>query len=107
MKTLSGGSLVNGRFEGAVDGPANISIILDESPSGGGPRRHWHPYDETWVIEAGNLLFEVGDRLVKAGPGDIVVAPPRVPHRFTNQGPEPARVICIHASPTIIGEFLE
>jgi len=25
----------------------------------------------------------------------------------TNQGPEPARVICIHASPTIIGEFLE
>jgi mannose-6-phosphate isomerase-like protein (cupin superfamily) len=59
------------------------------------------------VIEAGNLLFQVGGRLGHAGPGDVVLAPPHVPHKFTNQGPGRARVICIHASPTIVGEFLD
>ena len=33
--------------------------------------------------------------------------PPGVPHRFTNQGPGNARLICIHASPTIATEFME
>jgi mannose-6-phosphate isomerase-like protein (cupin superfamily) len=59
------------------------------------------------VIQEGNLLFQVGDQLGVGRRGDIVIAPPGVPHKFTNQGPGQARVICIHASPTIIGEFLE
>lgn len=107
MKIIRAGSLAHGRFEGASDGPASISMILDESGPGDGPRLHRHPYDETWVIEKGNLLFQVGDELGEAGPGDIVLAPPRVAHKFTNQGPGRARLICIHARPTIIGEFLE
>ena len=107
MKIISAGSLARGRFEGATDGPASISMILDESKPGGGPRLHRHPYDETWVIQQGELRFQVGEKLGQAGPGDIVLAPPHVPHKFTNQGPGPARVICIHASPTIVGEFLE
>jgi mannose-6-phosphate isomerase-like protein (cupin superfamily) len=52
------------------------------------------------------LLLRVGDRLAHARAGDIVVAP-NVPHKFTNQGPERARLICIHARPTIVSEFLE
>jgi mannose-6-phosphate isomerase-like protein (cupin superfamily) len=107
MKILSAGSLNHGRFEGASDGPASISMILDESEPGVGPRLHRHPYDETWVIQEGNLLFRVGDELGEAGPGDLVLAPPHVPHKFTNRGPGHARVICIHASPTIVGEYLE
>jgi mannose-6-phosphate isomerase-like protein (cupin superfamily) len=107
MKVVSSASLVRGRYEGASDGPASISMILDESEPGAGPRLRRHPYDETWVIQEGNLLFCVGDRQGEAGPGDIVLAPPHVPHKFTNQGPERSRVICIHASPTIIGECLE
>jgi mannose-6-phosphate isomerase-like protein (cupin superfamily) len=107
MKIISNGSLERGRFEGASDGPASISMILDESEPGGGPRLHRHPYDETWVIQDGHLLFQVGDRKGEAGPGDIVIAAPHVPHKFTNQGPERSRVICIHASPSIVGEFLE
>lgn len=107
MKIISAGSLDHGRFEDASDGPASISMILDESGPGTGPRLHRHPYDETWVIEKGNLLFQVGDKLGEAGAGDIIVAPPCVPHKFTNRGPGRTRVVCIHASPTIIGEFLE
>jgi mannose-6-phosphate isomerase-like protein (cupin superfamily) len=107
MKIISAGSLDDGRFEGASDGPAGISIILDDTEPGRGPRLHRHPYDETWVIQDGNLLFQVGDSIRQAGPGDIVVAPPDVPHRFSNQGPGRARAICIHANPTIVTEFLE
>jgi mannose-6-phosphate isomerase-like protein (cupin superfamily) len=107
MKVINSAALMNGRFEGASDGPATVSMILSEPEPGDGPRLHRHPYDETWVIERGNLLFQVGDTLAKARRGDIVVAPPDVPHKFTNQGPERARLICIHASPTIRGEFLE
>jgi mannose-6-phosphate isomerase-like protein (cupin superfamily) len=107
MKIINTSSLDGGRFEGASDGPASISMILDVSEPGGGPRLHRHPYDETWVIEDGQLLFQVGDRQGEAGPGDIVLAPPNVPHKFTNRGPGRSRVICIHASPTIAGEFLE
>jgi mannose-6-phosphate isomerase-like protein (cupin superfamily) len=107
MKILSVASLPHGRFEGAGDGPASISMILAQSDPGGGPRRHRHPYDDTWAIEEGNVPFRVGDVLKEAGPGDIVLAPTRVPHKFTNQGPRRARLICIHASPTIVGEILE
>lgn len=107
MNVIDSTSLANGRFEGASDEPANISMILSEPEAGGGPRLHRHPYDETWVIERGNLLLQVGDRLAHARAGEIVVAPPDVPHKFTNQGPERARLICIHASPTIVSEFLE
>jgi mannose-6-phosphate isomerase-like protein (cupin superfamily) len=106
MKIVTAGSLPY-RFEGASDGPASISMILDETEPGGGPRLHRHPYDETWAIQEGNVLFQVGDELGEARPGDIVLAPPHVPHKFTNQGPGCARLICIHASPTIVGEYLE
>lgn len=36
MNVIDSTSLANGRFEGASDGPANISIILSEPEAGGG-----------------------------------------------------------------------
>jgi mannose-6-phosphate isomerase-like protein (cupin superfamily) len=107
VRIVNYGSLARGRFEGASDGPASVSVILDESDPGRGPRLHRHPYDETWVIQEGHVLFQVGEERGEAGPGDIVTAPPGSPHKFTNQGPGRSRLVCIHASPTIIGEFLE
>ena len=104
---ISSDTLADGRFEGAAYGPTTISMILDESRPGTGPRLHRHPYDETWVVLEGDLVFEVGDRQGRARAGDIVLAPPDVPHKFTNQGAQRARLICIHANPTIVGEFLE
>jgi mannose-6-phosphate isomerase-like protein (cupin superfamily) len=107
MKIINYASLPKGRFEGASDGPAGISIILDSSEPGGGPRLHSHPYDETWVVEKGEVVFQVGQRLARARAGDIVVAPPNVPHKFTNQGRGRSRLVCIHASPTIRTEWFE
>ena len=93
-------------LHGAEHG-ATISLILDRSQPGQGPRLHRHPYDETWVVQDGNITFQAGEERLRAGPGDVVIVPAGVPHKFTNDGPGPSRLVCIHASPTVIGEWLE
>ncbi len=86
---------------------ASISLILDQSEPGQGPRLHRHPYDETWVVHEGNLTFQLYDEKLQVGPGDIVVAPPGAAHKFTNNGPGRSRMTCIHASPVFKTEWLE
>jgi mannose-6-phosphate isomerase-like protein (cupin superfamily) len=96
------GSTVKGEDHGV-----SISLIIDESEPGQGPRLHRHAYDETWVIQEGNVTFQAGEERLHAGPGDIAMIPPGVPHKFTNDGPGRSRIVCIHASPRIVGEWLE
>ncbi|MGH2908380.1 MAG: cupin domain-containing protein [Solirubrobacteraceae bacterium] len=90
-----------------ADHGASISLILDQSEPGHGPRLHRHPYDETWVVQEGRLTFQSGDEQLAAGAGDIVIVPPGVPHKFANDGPGRVRLVCIHASPTFETEWLE
>ena len=90
-----------------ADHGASISLILDHSAPGHGPRLHRHPYDETWVVIEGTLSFQAGEEHFQAGPGDIVIVPPDAPHKFTNDGPGRSHMVCIHASPTKSTEWLE
>jgi quercetin dioxygenase-like cupin family protein len=106
MPVISASTLKSGNLNGADHG-ATISLILDHSEPGRGPRLHRHPYDETWIVREGNLTFQLGDECHHAGPGDIIIAPPGVPHKFTNDGPARANLVCIHASPTMSTEWLE
>jgi quercetin dioxygenase-like cupin family protein len=103
---INASTLTTGNLKGADHG-ATISLILDHSDPGQGPRLHRHPYDETWVVQEGNLTFQLGGECSKAGPGDIVIVPPGVPHKFTNDGPGPSALVCIHANPTMVTEWLE
>jgi mannose-6-phosphate isomerase-like protein (cupin superfamily) len=106
MPLIHAGELEKGNFKGADHG-ATISLILDHSQPGEGPRLHRHPYDETWFVQEGSLTFQLGDERVEVGPGDIVIAPPGVPHKFTNEGPGASNLVCIHAHPTMVTEWLE
>jgi mannose-6-phosphate isomerase-like protein (cupin superfamily) len=106
MPIIKAGQLPNGNLKGADYG-ATISLILDHSEPGQGPRLHRHAYDETWVVIDGNLTFLSGEESFKAGPGDIVIVPPGVPHKFVNDGPGRLHLVCIHAHPTLITEWLE
>ena len=106
MPVIQASSLPNGNLEGAEHG-ATTSVILDHSEPGHGPRLHKHPYDETWVVNEGNISFQAGDNQFEAGPGDIVIVPPETPHKFINNGSSPARLVCIHASPTFVTDWLE
>jgi mannose-6-phosphate isomerase-like protein (cupin superfamily) len=106
MPVLKANALPAGNLKGIEHG-ATISLIIDRSEPGQGPRLHRHPYDETWVVIEGNLAFQAGDQQLDAGPGDIVVVPPHTPHKFINRGAKPANLICIHANPTFDTEWLE
>jgi mannose-6-phosphate isomerase-like protein (cupin superfamily) len=106
MPVINASELPTGNLKGAEHG-ATISVILDHSEPGHGPRLHQHPYDETWVVIDGDLTFQAGDEELQAGPGDIVIVPPDTLHKFTNNGPDPANLVCIHAHPTFVTERLE
>ena len=106
MPVITAATLTNGNLEGA-EHDATVSLILDDSEPGHGPRLHRHPYDETWVVLEGNLTFQLADERSAAGPGDVVIAPPGVPHKFTNDGPGQSKLVCIHANPTFVTEWLE
>jgi mannose-6-phosphate isomerase-like protein (cupin superfamily) len=106
MPIISAGNLDGGNLKG-VDHGATVSLILDHSEPGHGPRLHRHPYDETWVVQAGHLTFQLGEERFAVGPGDIVIAPPEVAHKFTNDGPGRSSMVCIHANPTMVTEWLE
>jgi mannose-6-phosphate isomerase-like protein (cupin superfamily) len=106
MTVINASTLPTGNLKGAEHG-ATISLILDRSQPGHGPRLHKHPYDETWVVLDGNLTFQAGEEQLSAGPGDIVIVAPEVPHKFTNNGPAAANLVCIHANPTIVTDWLE
>ncbi len=106
MPVIKRSDLPESHLKGAEHG-ATTSLILDESDPGHGPRLHRHPYDETWVVLEGQLTFRSGDEHLEAGPGDIVIVPPDAPHKFTNNGPGRSKLVCIHASPTFVTEWLE
>ena|SRR5690242_8312135 len=106
MPLIKSDTLPSGNLVGQDHG-ASISLILDDSEPGQGPRLHRHPYDETWVVIAGNLTFHAGTERLVAGPGDVVVVPSDTPHKFTNDGPGPSNLVCIHANPTFETEWLE
>jgi mannose-6-phosphate isomerase-like protein (cupin superfamily) len=106
MPIVHASELEDGTLKGADHG-AIVSLILDHSQPGHGPRLHRHPYDETWVVQEGHLTFTVDGESLHPGPGDIVIVPPGAAHKFTNDGPGRSSMVCIHASPTMITEWLE
>jgi mannose-6-phosphate isomerase-like protein (cupin superfamily) len=94
------------RFEGESYG-SGISFFLVNNDPGAGPDLHRHPYSETWIVRSGRARFTANGQDIEAGPGDILVVEPEVPHKFTNAGTERLEVVCIHASPRMIQEELE
>lgn len=94
------------RFVGADHG-ADVSIFWVDAPPGTGPDFHWHPYTETWFVLDGEAQIETKDERIVAKPGNIVTVPPDTTHRFHSSGAGNLHMICVHASPTIIQEFVD
>jgi mannose-6-phosphate isomerase-like protein (cupin superfamily) len=94
-------------FQGALHDAGDVSFIWVEAQPGEGPRLHRHPYVETFILLEGTATFTVGDETVVANPGDIVVGPANVPHRFVNTGTGILRQIDIHDAARFSTEWLE
>ncbi len=93
------------KFEGADHG-SEISFFFVDNEPGEGPGLHRHPYSETWMVVQGEATIRIGDEELIAREGDTAVVEPMVWHGFTNSGAGRLRIMCIHASPRIIQEFL-
>ncbi len=96
------------RFMNATEhGLATISLMLGEIQPGDGPRLHRHDYEEVFVVAEGHGSFVIGDETVEAGPGDVVLVPAGVPHRFSNAGDTLLRVTAVHGAGKVAIEWLE
>jgi quercetin dioxygenase-like cupin family protein len=94
------GNLI-GRFEGRDHG-SSVSFFIGTFPPGTGPGLHTHPYDETFIVEAGSATFTIGDEQVEIGEGRIAVVPAGTPHKFVSG--EGFRLISISPSDHMVQE---
>ena len=56
-----------------------------------------HEEDDAFYIVEGQMTFLFGDESASAPPGTFVLVPPGVEHAFRNDGPDPVRMLNIHA----------
>jgi quercetin dioxygenase-like cupin family protein len=97
------GNLV-GRFEGREHG-SSVSFFIGTFEAGTGPGLHTHPYDETFIVEAGSAAFTVADETFELGAGQIAVVPANTPHKFVSG--DGFRLISIAPSDHMVQEDLE
>src|SRR5262245_53619885 len=84
-----------------------ITVLFVDAGPGGGPALHRHPYDEIFIVQAGQATFSIDGEQHEASAGDILIARARQAHAFVNSGGGPLRQVDIHMSPTFSTEWLE
>ena len=98
----------SGRVEGKdLGGTACTILFVSIDAPGKGASLHWHPYDEVFIVREGRALYQIGEETTEAGPGDILLGPARVPHRFTTLPGGRFESVDIHLSPEWIQHDLE
>jgi quercetin dioxygenase-like cupin family protein len=93
------------RFEGHTTG-SSVSVFLSHHKPGTGPGLHTHPYEETFFVFEGDVLFTVDGEEIEARDGDIVVVPANTPHKFLSRG-ERLRQFSVHPVPRMEQENLQ
>ena len=99
------GSETADRFDGHPHG-SSVSVFLSHNTPGTGAPLHKHPYEETFFVIEGDVLFTVDGKEIEAGDGDIIVVPANTPHKFVSRG-EKHHQFSIHPVPEMEQEWLE
>jgi quercetin dioxygenase-like cupin family protein len=92
-------------FSGHEHG-AGVSFFLSHNKPGTGPGLHRHPYEEIFIVQAGEVRFTVGEETLDATAGDILIVPPNTPHKFECRS-EGHRQVSIHPVAEMQTEWLE
>ncbi len=87
-------------FEGHFFGLNHLTVILGDTLPGQGAPLHRHDYEELIIVHSGRGTYTVGDETAEGGPGDLIVIPSGVPHRFRNDGPDTLSHTAVHATGT-------
>ncbi len=70
-------------------GSDHVTLALHRLMPGHEPRPHEHPNEQVMYILAGVLDVHVDDRIVRLGPGGLLLIPPNVRHYGVVVGDEP------------------
>lgn len=72
-----------------------FGLVEHDLPAGqlGSPVHTHEREDEYSYVLSGTLTAQVGDDVIEADPGDLVVKPRGIPHAFWNAGSEPVRFL--------------
>lgn len=91
---ITGEVLVFHRTSEETDGES-VLVETIVRPDGFVAAAHVHPYQtERFEVLEGVLGLRVGEKEIVAGPGDVAVVAPGMPHRFWNAGRDEARFLC-------------
>ena len=91
-------TLWKGVVEGHTLGTDVTLLFFATEEVGAGPKWHYHPYDEIFIIRTGRALCTIGDRTIEAQAGDILLGPANIPHKYHNLGPGLLESTDIHLS---------
>jgi quercetin dioxygenase-like cupin family protein len=91
---LLSGSQTGGRFS-LID-----MLVLP----GGGPGLHRHDFEETFIVQEGEIEATFRGKTTRIKAGETAHIPANAPHRFQNTSSQPARLLCI-CSPAGQEEF--
>jgi mannose-6-phosphate isomerase-like protein (cupin superfamily) len=92
----------------AADNAGAYTLCEALEPAGSGAGLHRHPsYDETHIICEGHYDCQLGEQMIKLGPGDMMFVPRGTPHSIMSIGPESGRELIISSPGGIFDAFIE
>jgi quercetin dioxygenase-like cupin family protein len=73
-------------------------------PPGGGPGLHRHDFEETFILQEGEIEFTFREEKVTVRAGETINIPANAPHKLRNQSDKLVRMLCL-CSPAGQDEF--
>jgi mannose-6-phosphate isomerase-like protein (cupin superfamily) len=98
--TTKDGSTIRELMHPQAHGNRNQSLAEAIVEPGAATRLHAHvSTEEIYHVTAGRGRMTLGKEEFTIGPGDTVCIPPGTPHRVSNTGKEPLRILCACSPP--------
>jgi len=72
---------------------AQVSHILLKP--GESLKKHITPVDVIFYVLEGDGVVEIGEERKEAGPDTLIESPAKIPHRWSNEGDKPVRILVI------------
>jgi quercetin dioxygenase-like cupin family protein len=84
---------------------ANVSFFIVCFSPGMGPRKHRHPYEETFIILEGAIEAVIEDKTYTVPAGNIMIVPPNTWHEFSNKTDKQVMTVNIHPAAEMVTEW--
>lgn len=84
---------------------ANVSFYLVNFSPGVGPRKHRHPYEETFIVLEGEIEAIVEGKTFNVPEGNIMIVPANTWHEFSNKSDKKVRTVNIHPVAKMLQEW--